>query len=127
MGRILVVDDEEMDRVLMGYILREAGHETLLASDGESALRIWRSESIDLVVTDIVMPEMDGLNLLEAIRMEDPGLPIIAVSGISAKRLNKAARAGARAILTKPVDPSELLAEVEEALDPGRHREAPEF
>jgi len=126
MARILIVDDEEMDRVLMAHVLQDAGHEPLFAPDGHTALRIWRAGGVDLVVTDIVMPELDGVTLLETIRMEDPGVPVIAVSGISAKRLNKAARSGAQAILTKPVDPGELLGEIDRALDPDRKWEVPD-
>jgi CheY-like chemotaxis protein len=116
MARILIVDDEEMDRVLLSEVLHQAGHEPLFAPNGQSALRIWRSSNIDLVVTDIVMPELDGLGLLEQLREEDPWVRVIAISGVSAKRLNEAARAGAQAILTKPVNPEELVREISRAL-----------
>jgi len=116
MARILIVDDEEMDRVLLAEILRQAGHEPLFASNGQAALRLWRKSAIDLVVTDIVMPELNGLELLKSLREEDPWVRVIAISGITAKKLNQAARAGALAILTKPVDPDELLLEISRAL-----------
>ena len=122
MARILIVDDEEMDRLLMAEGLQDAGHEPLFASDGHNALRIWKDSSVDLVVTDIVMPELNGLELLEAMKLDDPGVPVIAISGISAKSLNKAARVGAAAILTKPVNPAELLDEVNRALTGDRIR-----
>jgi CheY-like chemotaxis protein len=116
MARILIVDDEEMDRLLLAEVLQEAGHEPLFAPDGLQALQIWRNSSIDLVVTDIVMPELDGLELLRTLLSEDPGAPVIAISGITAKNLNKAAASGAYAILTKPVNPEELLREISRAL-----------
>lgn len=116
MAKILIVDDEEMDRILIAEVLRDAGHEPLFAPDGNQALSIWRNSSIDLVVTDLVMPDLDGLDLLEALVKEAPDSPVIAISGISAKNLNKAARAGAYAVLTKPVDPDELLREISRAL-----------
>ncbi len=119
MARILIVDDEEMDRVVLASMLQDAGHESLFAADGHAALKIWRSTAVDLVVTDIVMPELSGLELLETLKREDPAVRVIAVSGISAKSLNKAARSGALAILTKPVDPKELLTEISRALKPG--------
>ena len=126
MARILIVDDEEMDRVLLAEVLNAAGHEPFFASDGRSALKVWRGSSFDLVVTDMVMPELDGLGLLEALQAEDPGVRVIAISGTTAKGLNKAGLLGAHAILTKPVDPSELLEEIERAVKGGLPREYPE-
>ena len=117
MARILIVDDEEMDRVLLSQILHQAGHEALFAPNGEAALRIWNKSPVDLVVTDIVMPGLDGLGLIEALKEEDPWIRVIAISGVTAKKLNEAARAGALAILTKPVDPEELLQEIHRALE----------
>jgi CheY-like chemotaxis protein len=116
MAKILIVDDEEMDRVLLAQVLHQAGHEPLFAPNGDAALRIWKKGGIDLVVTDIVMPGMDGLGLLDALKEDDPWVQVIAISGITAKKLNEAARSGAFAILTKPVDPEELLKEIEKAL-----------
>ncbi len=116
MARILIVDDEEMDRVLLSEILHQAGHEPRFAPNGRAALKIWKSSDIDLVITDIVMPELNGLELLESLREEDPWARVIAISGTSAKKLNEAARAGALAILTKPIDPQELLQEINRAL-----------
>jgi len=116
MARILIVDDEEMDRLLLAEVLREGGHEPLFAPDGRQALTIWRNSTIDLVVTDIVMPQLDGLELLETLIAEDPDAPVIAMSGITAKNLNKAVEVGAYAILTKPVNPEELLDEISRAL-----------
>ena len=116
MARILIVDDDEMDRALLAEVLQKAGHEPLFAPDGKVALGIWRNSKVDLVVTDIVMPELDGLELLKSLKVEDPKARVIAVSGVSAEKLNKAARSGAFAILTKPVNPHELLGEISSAL-----------
>ena len=116
MARILIVDDEEMDRILIAEVLRDAGHDPLFAPDGRQALQIWENSSVDLVVTDIVMPELDGLALLESLLGKDPNTPVIAISGVTAKDLNAAARKGAFAVLTKPVDAEELLREISRAL-----------
>ncbi|MBT8396239.1 MAG: response regulator [Gemmatimonadetes bacterium] len=117
MAKILIVDDDEMDRVLLSEILHRSGHEPLFAPNGQTALKIWRRSKVDIVVTDIIMPELNGLELLETMKEEDPWVRVIAISGITAKKLNEAARSGALAILTKPVDPEELLSEIENALN----------
>jgi CheY-like chemotaxis protein len=122
MAKILIVDDEEMDRILLSEILHQAGHEPLFAPNGQVALGIWKRTKVDLVVTDIVMPELNGLELLESMKEEDPWVRVIAISGITAKKLNEAARSGAHAILTKPVDPEELLHEIGKALEGGGAR-----
>ena len=116
MARILIVDDEEMDRLLLSEILKQAGHEPLFAANGQIALGVWKNTKVDLVVTDIVMPELNGLELLESMKVDDPWVRVIAISGVTAKKLNQAARSGAHAILTKPVNPEELLEEIEKAL-----------
>ncbi len=117
MARILIVDDEEMDRMLLSDVLHQAGHEPLFAPNGQAALRIWKKGGIDVVVTDIVMPELDGLGLLERLREEDPWVQVIAISGTSAKKLNQAATMGAQAILIKPVNPEELMREISRAME----------
>jgi CheY-like chemotaxis protein len=116
MAKILVVDDDQGHRTLISRVLIGAGYETLLAEDGREALDLMRGTPLDLVITDMVMPELDGLELVAALQGEFPKVPIIAVSGTSAAKLNKSARLGAHAILVKPVDPTELLEEVERAL-----------
>lgn len=116
MARILIVDDDLTHRALAFQVLVGAGHEVFVAADGKSALDLFRKTPVDLVVTDMVMPRMDGLQLLKALKEEDPDLPVIAVSGVSAEKLNKSARFGAEAILVKPVDPGEFLRQVEMAL-----------
>ena len=117
MAKILIVDDDEMDRVLISQSLHEAGHEPLFAPNGKAALRIWRKNPADLVVTDIAMPELDGLELIEALRLDDPWVRIIAISGVSADKLYSAEQSGALATLVKPVNVGELLAEIEKALE----------
>jgi two-component system NtrC family response regulator len=116
MPKILIVDDDPMQRALISNAVTGAGHEALFASDGQEALEVCRDTQVDLVVTDMVMPELDGLELLKALMEAYPEIPVIAVSGTSAAKLNLSARFGAHAILIKPIDSEELLREVEKAL-----------
>jgi CheY-like chemotaxis protein len=117
MAKILIVDDEEMDRVLLSQVLQSGGHEPLFAPNASVALRIWARNPADLVVTDIVMPEVNGIQLIEALREEDPWIRIIAISGADPSILELAGESGARATLTKPVDPRKLLEEIDKALE----------
>ncbi len=83
MKKILVVDDEEAVRASLVLGLRAglAGYVVLAAGDGKEALKLLAREPVDLVITDLRMPEMDGLELIACLRREHPGLPVIVVSG----------------------------------------------
>ena len=116
MARILVVDDEEMDRVLERSILEEAGHELLFANDGDHALRVYREERVDLVITDLAMPKVNGLRLIKRLLEEDSAAKVIAVSGVSPEQLPRAQDLGAAATLYKPLEREELLETVERVL-----------
>ena len=115
-ARILIVDDDEMDRLMERSILDGMGHTLLFASDGDVALSVYRKEEVDLVITDLAMPELNGLRLIQAILELDPGARIIAVSGYNDEQLDLAASMGAVSTLFKPLEYGELLAAVEEAL-----------
>jgi CheY-like chemotaxis protein len=117
MARILVVDDEELDRTLGKSILEQAGHELLYAPNGEVALRIFESQSIDVVITDLAMPNLNGLRLIQEIRAHDPDALIVAVSGVAADQLDRAADLGAALTLAKPYSSRALLDAVTGLLD----------
>ena len=119
MARILIVEDEQADRIILGSILEGAGHDLYFASDGKHALQIYMKKSVDLVVTDLQMPYVDGLELIGALRALAPEGPIIAVSGKGPELLTAARKKGVHATLSKPVDPRELL-EVVTTADVGR-------
>ena len=111
MARILVVDDDEAVRAIISTVLRRDGHEVLQAEDGVRGLECARYEALDAVVTDIVMPEQDGVGLIVALRRECPRVPIIAMSGGTERSmpyLQMAQRLGARAVLHKPFRIEEL-------------------
>ena len=115
MANILIVDDEEMDRLLGSRIIEQAGHTPFFAGDGEAAVQMYVENDIQLVITDLRMPKLDGLSLIRRILAHDPEARIIAVSGL-AQHLDAAEAAGAITGLVKPVRPQDLLATVEEVL-----------
>ena len=92
--------------------------ELYLAASGEEALELYKRHPIDVVVTDIQMPRGDGLELITALKGLYPDAPIVAVSGKGLPKLQVAQLAGARSILTKPIDREKLIAAVEEAAQP---------
>ena len=117
MAVILVVDDEEMDRVWERAVLESDGHQLLYAADGEAALERCRETAIDLVLTDLAMPDFNGLRFIRELRGEGFRMPVIAISGWAADQLDLAEDYGADATLFKPVDGRELMAKVREALN----------
>ena len=116
MARILIVDDDEADRLVLGTILERAGHETYFATDGDEALREYRGKAIEVVITDLQMPKVHGLELITSLRNLSPRPAIIAVSGTGSDQLDMAQAIGADATLIKPVDPNELLNAVTQAV-----------
>jgi CheY-like chemotaxis protein len=117
MARILLVDDEEMDRTFGRAILEDAGHELFYASNGEVALRTYRNQGIDLVVTDLAMPGLNGLRLIQQLRELDGQALVIAVTGVSPEQLERAEALGAAVTLRKPYAPETLLKAVQQLLD----------
>lgn len=122
MARILIVDDEEMERVLLTAALEGVGHELFYAGDGKGAYDLCRSKDLDLVITDLAMPESSGLRLIKELREHHFNVPIIAVSWWAADQLDLARDYGADFVLCKPLDRKGFLATVEEALELRRMR-----
>ncbi len=108
MARVLIVEDEPTERVILGSIVEGMGHEVYFASDGEQAFKTYMRMSIDVVVTDLLMPHVDGLEFIVALRTLFPDAPVIAVSGQGPELLAAAENKGACVALSKPVDPHEL-------------------
>jgi len=115
-GRILVVDDNEMDLLVVRTILEELGHELHFATDGAEALGVFRDNEFDVVVTDMIMPGLDGLSLIREIRKIAANVQVIAVSGVSADELEMAHSLGAVEGLSKPVDAKVLVQAVDRAM-----------
>jgi len=118
--KILVVDDNSDLRELADAILKMQGYQVLLASDGKEAMEIFENEHVDLIVSDIAMPELDGFGLLEEIRSRENGkaIPFLFLSAYSQK--NKQVQARRLAVddyLFKPFDAKELLEAVRVRID----------
>ena len=118
MARVLVVDDEPTDRLLLKSIVEASGHEVHLAEDGEQAFKTYLRQNIELVITDLDMPRVDGLEFIEALRGLYPEARIIALSGKDQTVLDEAKRMGAFMALSKPIDPHELVEALETTLGP---------
>lgn len=116
MARILVVDDAESDRLIEETILTNAGHEVISSAGGEEALRSHLEEGVDLVITDLQMPDVHGFELISIFQDLDPSPPVIAVSGTGQIQLHMARRLGAVTTLEKPIDEERLLKAVNVAL-----------
>ena len=107
---ILIVDDEPAVRDLLGTRLMEADYEVSAAADGAEAVSIARRKPVDLLITDLVMPEQEGLATIKYFRENLPHVPIIAISGVFGGKLLRAAKQlGAREALQKPIDPANML------------------
>lgn len=117
MATILIVDDDEADRHGLASILEQAGHEVIVATDGDEALELYLGRLVHVVVTDMVMPGRDGLSLISGLRSLDPNAAIIAVSGKSRSQLEASKIFGAGSVLTKPIDRDALVAAVQEAVE----------
>lgn len=121
MAHILIVDDDASVRASLTRVLQAAGHEVSGAANGREAIRLSASTQPDVVVTDINMPEMDGIELLLALHEVRPGLPVIAISGGGRLEpellLDSADLLGAVTSLAKPFEPEQLIAAVTDALE----------
>jgi len=123
-ARILVVDDEGHVRTMVGATLEHQGYSVQLAESGRDATEILKQEKFDLVLTDIVMQDGNGLALLERIRTDHPGLPVVMVSAIHDISVAiDSMRRGAYDYLLKPFEREHLVGTVTRALE---HRQAME-
>jgi two-component system, NtrC family, response regulator PilR len=117
MAKILVVDDELSMRQFLEILLRREGHEVLCAVDGEEALGLFQEQPFDLVISDIKMARMDGLELLQRIKERQPLIPVIMMTAYaSPEDAIKAMKAGAFDYLTKPFKVKEIKAVLRNAL-----------
>ena len=120
MARILIIDDEDELRFLLRQMLEHAGHEVTEAVNGAEGIELFERDSHELIITDIIMPEKEGVETILALRRTDPKLPIIAISGggrlDATDFLTMAKKLGARHTLAKPFRRDQLLDAVSECL-----------
>lgn len=121
MARILVVDDALLQRKFLAKILTEAGHEPVVSANGVQALEIASTQKIDCIISDLLMPEMSGLELMEALAEKRSEIPLIVVTAdIQESTRDRCLRNGAKAVIRKPVKADNLrtvLAEVLSSLE----------
>src|SRR3990172_11204918 len=113
-ARILVIDDDDEVRETLCNILRSAGFEATVARNGKEGVRLFDAVGADAVVTDVIMPEMEGIETIRELRLRRAGVKIVAISGGGrtgvADYLALAKKFGADATLSKPFSRDELLA-----------------
>ena len=118
MHSILLIEDDDSLRELLRTTLVTAGYSVLEAVNGRHGVRAFRKTPTDLVITDLYMPERDGLEVIEALRRSHPRVKVLAISGASGTMgyFPLAQSLGAVAVLPKPFSPSVLLKIVAELL-----------
>ena len=114
---VLIVDDDELVRMTLSVLVSSLGYHCLVAGDGVEAIAVLKSTAVDLVFTDIVMPGMDGLELLAHIRENYKGTDVIISTGYHEKAsYSEVIKAGAIDFIKKPIDQAELAAKLARAV-----------
>ena len=111
MATILIIDDEEIIRVLLRSVLEAAGYEVTEAANGRQGLELYRHRPTDLIITDIAMPELNGLDMILELTRQFLHAKVIAISGVGGEQnvLDAAKLLGARRTLQKPFSMPQLL------------------
>jgi CheY-like chemotaxis protein len=134
MNDVLIIDDEEDIRDALRRVLERAGYRVRAAEDGADGLTQMQQRAADIIITDIIMPKLNGVEAIAAMRERFPGARIIAISGggnygasdyqpnaiTTSAYLAAANKAGAHIILTKPFDSADLLKAVSDLTQSGR-------
>jgi CheY-like chemotaxis protein len=122
MKNILVIDDEPQIRSMVRLILERAGYGVMEAPDGLEGIARFREKPADLIITDLIMPNRDGIGMIIELKKEFPEVKIIAMSGGGLNRpegyLRGALKLGASCTLAKPINRQELLRAVKDTLEP---------
>ena len=123
MSHILIIDDDAEVRKLLSVALTREGYEVKTASNGKEWLKMLHGSIVDLVITDLIMPEIEGLELIKRLHYQRPDLKIIALSGGSCSDpridLSMAQYLGAHRTFVKPFELQDLLGAVQDMIGPG--------
>lgn len=121
MARILITEDNDNLREVLCQILKYEGYDVVHAPNGKAGMRLLHEEHCDLVITDIFMPEKDGIEVILELRRDFPDVKIIAISGgshiVPMDCLSIAKQLGAHNILSKPFKPKEFLETIRNLVD----------
>lgn len=121
--RVLIIDDDEQIRVLLEQMMHWAGFEVMVAENGKVAMQLQREQPADLVITDLIMPEQEGLETISRLKKDYEGIKIIAISGggrIGPEAyLPAALELGADRVFSKPFDVQEIVDTVRAMLGSG--------
>ncbi len=120
MARILIIDDEPQIRSMLTLMLEREGYEVVEAPDGVEGIKVYRQNPADLIITDLIMPNKDGIGMIIDLKKEFPDVKIIAMSGGGLNKpdgyLKGAKKLGAACTLTKPIDREKMLEAVRDIL-----------
>ena len=122
MARVLVLDDDPLIQATLPMLLREHGYDVSTATNGKLGLRLLQTEWVDLVLTDILMPETDGIEVVRNVVKNHPTIALVAMSGGSSRlpgteAVHITSLLGAHAVLVKPFSEEELLEAIRKALE----------
>lgn len=120
MARILVIDDDSQVRTMLRLTLEYAGHEIVDAPNGQVGIDLYRDNPTDLIITDLIMPEKEGVETIQALKKEFPDARIIAISGGGRlgpeEYLPLAQKFGAQRVFRKPINRDDLLEAIQEIM-----------
>jgi CheY-like chemotaxis protein len=117
-ARILLVEDESITRAYLADILRNEGYDVQEARDGAEAVKLFESQPFDLVITDLVMPQLNGFKLTARVRSVSPETPVILVTAYLSNHAGKTIVQGEAEFIGKPIEPDVLLATIHHLLYP---------
>ncbi len=121
MKSVLIIEDDEFVQSMLKQTFERAGYEVATASNGRIGLQLYHCKPFDVVITDLIMPEMEGIETISSLRKGNPDVKVIAISGGGRNNpedyLELAQKLGAQKTFTKPVDRQKLLAAVKKLVE----------